>query len=211
MPCPSEDAERGQADGQIADRVVARADPYRAHVGVAAAMPKQQQRNAEVGHQRHDRDDAHRDGLRRRAGLQSPGRAGQDEDTERGHAGRLHDGRLRANVHRHRQHCQRQTVVGRVAEEVDRIGEQRDRPEDQLAATSARNMSRLTANAIHSARRKRGSTEGGWGEQQEADMERSAAAARGVPAVTRCRIARSMPGSTAARELAELKSLRIVH
>src|SRR5687768_7947177 len=43
-------------------------------------------------------------------------------------------------------------------------------PELQLAPTSTRNMKTLTARAIHRARRNNGSTDGGCGEQQEADM-----------------------------------------
>ena len=67
-------------------------------------------------------------------------------------------------------------VVAGVAEEVDRVREQRDRTRAQEAPSSTANISAFSTSAIHSARRKRGSTAGvaeqAESEQQDEDMAR---------------------------------------
>ena len=61
-------------------------------------------------------------------------------------------------------HRERQSVVGGVAEEVDRVGHHRHRLRCHDATSFTQNMPKLTAtaihSAIHSAGRQRGSTAG---------------------------------------------------
>ena len=63
-----------KADGDIADRVVARADPHRAHVGVAAIRSLETAATQRRGWPPAPAtaDNAHRDGFRWRAGLAKP-------------------------------------------------------------------------------------------------------------------------------------------
>src|SRR3546814_5755477 len=65
-PCRAgaEHAERGGDHRDIADRIVARADPHRAPIGIALAVAPQHQRAGEVGDQREHADNPHRLGLR---------------------------------------------------------------------------------------------------------------------------------------------------
>ena len=62
----AEHARRGGQDDAIGDRVVARADPHRAHVRVALAEAIQHQRHRDIGDQRRNADRAHDVRLRRR-------------------------------------------------------------------------------------------------------------------------------------------------
>jgi hypothetical protein len=58
------DADRRQHDHDIADRVVARAEPDRADIGVAILVARQQQHAGEIGGERKEADHAHHLGAR---------------------------------------------------------------------------------------------------------------------------------------------------
>src|SRR5207248_1238524 len=63
----AEHTDGGKEDRNVADRVVARADPDRSHIGVAAAEAIQHEGNGAVGYERKEAYRAHECGLRERA------------------------------------------------------------------------------------------------------------------------------------------------
>jgi hypothetical protein len=120
-------AERREQHGKVADHVVACAEPDRAHVGVAVAEGEQQGRNQPVGGQRGDADRAHGVRFRHRAGRKVRQRGADHEHAVGAHGRALDQCGARAPDRRQAKHEQGNAVVGGVAEEVDRVGQQRDR------------------------------------------------------------------------------------
>ena len=121
----AEHAGRGQQHGEIAGRVVARADPGRAHVGVACAIGPQQRERGGVGGERRQTDRAHGDGARQRAVRGVPDHGADHPQTEQSHADALRHRGVGAIAQRHADDEQADGVVRGVAEEVDRVGLQR--------------------------------------------------------------------------------------
>ncbi|MNY17911.1 hypothetical protein D3C86_1512580 [compost metagenome] len=127
----AEHAQRRQHDHQIAERVVARADPDRAHVGVAVAEAEQHDGGHDIGDQGGQADEAHDLSARRPAAPDAP-QGGAGHPTAKGQHGRaLHQSRARSPHKRQTHDAQTDAVVGRVAEEVERVRLQRRRARQQ--------------------------------------------------------------------------------
>jgi hypothetical protein len=123
----AEDPQRGDHHRQVADRIVAAAQPDRAHVGVALAPRVEHRGDRHIGQQCQGADGAHRHRLGYGAGSGRPGGAAEHEDAEGAHGQALEEGGARAPSQRHAEHEQRDAVVGRVAKEVHGVGQQRHR------------------------------------------------------------------------------------
>jgi len=123
----AEHTQRRQHHGDIAQRIVAAAQPDTAHVAVAFTVGIEHERHGDVGQQCDGADDAHRRGLGHAGIDEVVDRDYQDEQAEQTHGQCLGQRRPGPHDHAHAQHEQADTVVGRIAEEVQRVGQQRDR------------------------------------------------------------------------------------
>ena len=163
--CP-EDAQRSQHDGDVADRVVARADPHGPHVGVAGAEPVEQQRHADIGQQRQHADHAHHASGGDRAGIDVPAGDREHRDRQNPEADSLQQGGAGAPSQAEPGDPEADRVVRRIARKSSASACSDDEPAATPAAISAANMAALTASAIHSARRQarlfRLTAEGPW-------------------------------------------------
>ena len=121
-----EHAGRGGHDRDVADRVVAAAQPDRAHIGIALAEADQQQRADEVRGQRRESHRAHRLEARQGAVRRVPDGGAKNENPEQPHRHALQQRRPGAPAERHGQHEQRDPVGRRIAEEIERVRLQGD-------------------------------------------------------------------------------------
>ncbi|MNZ92936.1 hypothetical protein D3C78_1119830 [compost metagenome] len=130
----TEHAQRRRQHGQVAQGIVARAQPDAAHVAVALAVGIQQRRHADVGRQRQQPDQAHGRRARHAALQLLPDRRAEHADAEQQHAQRLELRRPGPQHHPHAQHPQADGVVAGIAEEIQRVGQQRHRAGAQPGA-----------------------------------------------------------------------------
>jgi hypothetical protein len=121
----AEDAGGSEQDGNIADGVVARADPDGTHVRVSTTQPIKHQCHSAVGKQGDHRYDGHDFGNRQRACPGMRGRAGKNPEPEQPEARALEERRARPPGERQAGNAKADGVVGRIAKKVERVGLQR--------------------------------------------------------------------------------------
>ena len=130
----AEHTQRRGQHGEVAERIVAGAQPHAAHVAVAVAVGIQQHRHADIGQQRQATHQAHG----RRAGHLAlppvPKRSPQHTEAEHQHADGLELGGAGAPGQGHAQHPEADAVVGGIAEKVQRVGQQRHRASLEASA-----------------------------------------------------------------------------
>ena len=116
-----EHAARREEDRDVAEHVVARAEPHRAHVAVAVAVAVEQQRDAEVRRQGEQRRDAHRPRVGHLAAGYAEYRPGEHPEAEKAHGDALERRHARPNLEGPRHRPEAQGVVSSVAEEVESV------------------------------------------------------------------------------------------
>ena len=142
-----------RATPQISEALVPRANPGRAHVGVALAMrPKQGERQS-VCYESRDADGTHCNGARERAVQGMPDHRSDDPKAERAHCETIEHGSGGAIAERHSDHQKAYRIICRITEEVERIRLQRRRSAANPAPISTRNIAAFMVSTAQRALR----------------------------------------------------------
>ena len=118
----AENAHCREQHRRVADRVIARANPDRAHIRVAGAEAVEHERHAAIGDQGGDTDHAHDLGPWQRAVEGVPCRAAQHPQGEGNQGAALGERCAGAPCERHPGHAEADGVVRGIAEEIERVG-----------------------------------------------------------------------------------------
>jgi len=123
----AEHPESRQKDHEVAEHIIARADPSRAHVGIPAPIGPKQSEGGCVGKQRRKADRPHRERMRQRAMQRMPDRDGDHPEAKREHGSPFGERGHSAVAQRQTDHEQADRIVRGIPEEIERIGLQRGR------------------------------------------------------------------------------------
>ena len=144
------------ADGRrhhdnVADRVVARADPNRAHVRVAILVAHEQQQGGEIGDQGESADAAHDFGARQAKNEGLINRRSHDPGGHEAEAYPFQERRGGARSKPCADNSQAETISRRIGEEIQAVGLQGLRPR-KLASGRVRNITAFMAITIQRIR-----------------------------------------------------------
>ena len=118
----AENAHCREHHGEIAKRIIARADPDRTHIRIAGAEPVEHEGDTTVGEQGGDPDHAHDLGPWQRAGKGVPYRAAEHPQGKMNKGAAFGEGGSGAPGERHAGHAEADGVIRGIAEKIKRIG-----------------------------------------------------------------------------------------
>jgi len=117
----AEHPDRSEQHGEVADHVIARAQPDRAHVRLAASVSVEHGRDRAVGNERSNAYRAHQLGMRNGAGDSMPSGADEYANAEDAHCRALDQRRASAPRQRQTSNGEADRVIRSVGEEVESI------------------------------------------------------------------------------------------
>jgi hypothetical protein len=129
-----EDAGGSEQHREVSQNIVARADPRRSHVGIAAAIGPQQSERDRICRKGYDADRTHGDGFRSGAGIKVPDGNGQDPSSEEAHRNALGERRTGAMAQRHAHDEETDSIIRRITQEIECVGLERRRASVQTGA-----------------------------------------------------------------------------